>query len=128
WNAVAIDDKDEDGEISGEPYGFQLLGPALKRPELDKPYSKYVQEVTWSQTPHAERYSYALSRYNPKTKTWNHVEKVDSLKDTKAVLDIGQPSGRYRIELKAHAPNREDSPTAKMDFYMYGGFKDQAEF
>lgn len=128
WNAVAIDENSEDGEISSEPYQFQLQGPPLEKPGLEKPYSKYVQEVTWSKSDHAERYSYTLSRYNPKNKTWEQVEKVPSLKDTKAVLDISQRSGRYRMVVTAHAANRDDSAPAQMDFYTEGGFKNQEEF
>jgi hypothetical protein len=128
WNAVAIDENGEDGEISGEPYQFKLLGPQLEKPKIDKPYSKYVQEMTWSKSSYADRYSYALSRFNPKTKSWDHVEKIESLKDTKAVLDISQPSGRYRMSVTAHGAHREDSQAAQTDFYMEGGFKSQEEF
>jgi hypothetical protein len=127
WNAVAIDGNGEDGE-AGEPYQLQLSGPALAKPRIDKPYSKFVQELTWSASPYANRYSYSLSRYNPKTKAWNHVESIESLKENKAVLDIKQPSGRYRMALKAHGKNRDDSPTAQLDFYMEGGFRTQEEF
>lgn len=128
WNAVAIDENGEDGEVSSEAYQFQLKGPALEKPKIDKPYSKFVQEMTWSRSNYAERYSYTLSRYNAATKTWNQIEKIENLKDTKAVLDISQPSGRYRMTVTAHGNHREDSAPAQIDFAMEGGFKSQEEF
>jgi len=128
WNAVAIDENGEDGEFSSEHYQFQLVGPALDKPKIDKPYSKFVQEVTWSKPDHASRYSYQLARQNPATKAWEPVETVDNLKDNKAILDIGQPSGRYRLYVQAHSPYRVDSQKSGIEFYMEGGFKNQDDY
>jgi hypothetical protein len=128
WNAVAIDNNGEDGEVSSEPYQFQLIGPALDKVKIEKPYSRFVQVVTWSKSEYAGRYSYTLSRYNPTSKTWDQVEKIENLKDTKAVLDIKQPTGRYRLAVTALGAYREDSPTAQIEYFAEGGFKNQEEF
>lgn len=128
WNVIAIDDKGEDGEQSSEPYKFQLLGPALEKPQINKPMSKFVREMEWHAPEHAKSYAYNLSYYNPRKKGWETVASASDSKDNKLKMDITRPSGKYRLSVQARGDFRNPSPKTQLDFYMQAGFKDENEF
>lgn len=128
WNVVAVDDKGEVGEQSTEPYKFQLIGPPIEKPALNKPISRFVREVEWKAPEHATHYSYSLTYYNAKNKKWQPVATQSSHKENKIKMDVTKPSGRYRLAVQAHGDYRNPSPQSQMDFLMQGGFKDEEEF
>lgn len=128
WNVVAVDPRGVDGEASAEPYAFDLNGPELARPEIDRPMSKYVRELRWSAPAHATRYEYELQRRHPSTRKWETVEQKTDYADTQLPFDYTRPSGRYRLSVKAAGERRPDSPRAQMEFAAYGGFKSSEDF
>lgn len=128
WNAVGIDRAGENGEVSEKPYGFELKGPPIPKPRLDRPRGKYVREITWRAPANAGDYDVELQRLNRKTKTWEPVSKQEHVTDNSFPIDFRQPSGRYKISVRAQSPRREGSTAAEMDFSMKGGFTDQASF
>ena len=127
WNVVGIDSKSEEGEVNEAPQLFSIHGPALRKPSIVKPISKFIDEVHWSAVDKAQRYSYELSYRDPETKQWQVIETKPDLTDTQIKLDISRPSGRYRLKVHAEADLRDPSNEAKREFYVQGGFKTEEE-
>lgn len=128
WNVVGIDRKGEKGEISEKPYGFELKGPPIGKPRLERPRGKYVREIKWRPPAGASDYNVELKKLNPKTKAWEPVSKQEHITDSTYPMDFRQPSGRYRIAVQAQGPRRDSSPVSEMDFSMKGGFPSQDSF
>ncbi|MBX3023046.1 MAG: hypothetical protein KF799_15325 [Bdellovibrionales bacterium] len=126
WNVQAVDPKGIEGDISSSAYKFELKGPALQRPKIEKPISKYLREVNWGAPNHASKYAYELKYYNPTAKKWEVVDKKSDYKETKVDLDIQRPSGKYRLAVQAYGERRKPSPPVQMDFETRGGFRDPA--
>ncbi len=128
WNVAAIDDRGEEGEQSSEPYKFQLMGPPIEKPKINKPISKFVRDVEWQAPDYAKYYSYNLTYYNTKKKAWEPVAAKADAKENKLKMDVTKPSGTYRLKVQAHGEHRNPSAPGQLDFYMQGGFKDEKEF
>lgn len=126
WNVIPVDAENRDGEISSQPYKFDLVGPPLDKPSINRPLSKYVQELSWRPTSHADSYSYALQNFDAKSKRWLTLEKRDAFKGETLSLDISRPSGLYRLNLQAKARERHSSAISRMEFQTRGGFRDPA--
>lgn len=126
WNVSAIDDKGNSGEVSADNYKFELKGPPIKRPKIQKPMSKFVKEVSWSPSQFATDYSYELKYFNAQSRKWELVETKEKYAETSVKLDISRPSGKYRMVVQSHSAHREASPKVQMDFQMRGGFRDPA--
>lgn len=126
WNVVAFDPKNEEGDLWKQAEVFEIHGPALKKPEIDKPMSQYVRDIKWSESPYAKRYKYDLNFYNKKTKKWELVESRSDLVEPALPVDSSRPTGSYRLLVQAQTERRDSSPYAKMDFKMKGGFRTPA--
>lgn len=127
WEVTAIDEKDDDGDKWDAPQTFELRGPALKKPTIDKPMSAYIKEVKWTAPSYAKNYLYDLQYKNPKTKKWEAVEKKTDHPGNVLALDTSRPTGKYRLQVQAMGEHRAASPVAKLEFDMMGNFKDPAE-
>lgn len=123
WEAVAIDEKGDDGDKWDAPQTFELRGPALEKPAIEKPLSSYIKEVKWAPPEFAAKYDLELKFHNPKTKKWESIEKKDDHPEPLLKLDTSRPTGRYRLQVQAKADRREVSKPAQLDFEMQGGFK-----
>ncbi|MGZ3722057.1 MAG: hypothetical protein ACXVA9_03945, partial [Bdellovibrionales bacterium] len=126
WNVSAMDAKGEIGDLNAAAVPFEVKGPALAKPKIEKPLSKYVREVSWAESPKAKAYAYELSYRNPKTKKWEKVDGKDEYAENKIPWDISRPSGRYRLKVQAHADRRAPSKQMQLDFDTHGGFRDPA--
>lgn len=126
WNVVAIDNKGVVGESSEAPYQFELHGPALAKPSIERPLSKYIRELRWRAPDHSSRFSYDLQVLNRKTRKWEAVESKTEISEPRLEWDISRPSGRYRLAVQAHGDRRKDSPKVRLDFEAFGGFRDPA--
>ena len=126
WNVYAIDPKGAAGDVNVADTAFGIQGPPLKKPELEKPLSKYVSEIKWAAPAFANRFSYELWYKNPKSGKWEKLEGKNDLADNKLKLDISRPTGKYRIKVAAHGERRDNSKVAQMDFDARGGFRDPA--
>lgn len=126
WEVVAVDEKGDDGDKWDAPQTFELRGPALKKPEIEKPMSAYIKEVKWAAPNHARQYTYDLQYKNPKTKKWEAVEKKTDHLTNSLTLDNSRPTGRYRLQVQAKGEHRGNSPIAKLEFDMMGNFRDPA--
>lgn len=126
WNVAAIDATGDTGDLNEKPIPFEVKGPTLTRPKIEKPLSKYVRDIEWAAPSKATRYAYELSQKNPKTKKWEKIDGDDSLTINKVEWDITRPSGKYRIKVQAFADRREPSKVVTMDFETRGGFRDPA--
>jgi hypothetical protein len=126
WNVTGIDANGQVGDLNANAIPFEVKGPAIHKPSIEKPISKFVREIQWDPSPKAKTYSYELSYRNPKTKKWEQIETEDDITDTKVVLDIARPSGKYRLKVQAKGDRRAPSKMAQIDFETHGGFRDPA--
>lgn len=128
WNAVAIDVNETKGDEATTPYAFELKGPPLAAPSIDRPISKLLDEMRWSEVDRATTYDVELSRRDPDTRKWIVVEKHANVCDTRLPIDFKLPTGRYRLTVEARAPHRANSPRATLSFERLGGYRDEYEF
>ena len=126
WEVTAVSSKDEAGEPWGTPQSFEMRGPPLAGPALEKPMNKYVKELTWKQPKYATSYNYDLYHFDKEKRKWVKVSSGRDYKDTKIDLDISRPSGTYRMQLQALADRRRPSKPITMQFETIGGFRDPA--
>ncbi|MGE0527419.1 MAG: hypothetical protein AB7P49_10180, partial [Bdellovibrionales bacterium] len=126
WNVTAIDQFNEAGDAGGEDHVFELHGPPLEKPEIEKPRSKYVREVKWNPPPYTTRQTYQLFYRDPKKRKWEKVAAEDNVTQSRVELDISRPSGSYRLYVQAHGERRKPSPRARLDFQARGGFRSPA--
>jgi hypothetical protein len=125
WTVVAIDDKDETGDTWEAPQSFELRGPPLAKPDIEKPISTYLKELKWKQPDFASNYSYTLKYLNPQTKKWEQIDTKSGQSENVIKLDTSRPTGRYRLYVQAKAERRKPSPYAQLDFDMRGGYEDE---
>ncbi|MCB9072247.1 MAG: hypothetical protein H6623_01400 [Bdellovibrionaceae bacterium] len=126
WEVVAINDKGEEGDRWKSVETFEVYGPALKKPVIEKPFSKFVKELKWSEATHAQYYKYDLKYYNRKSKKWDLVESKDNYPETTLKLDTSRPTGMYKIAVQAVGEHRKPSNIFVRKFTMMGGFRDPA--
>jgi hypothetical protein len=126
WEVYAINDKNEDGDAWEKPLAFELRGPQLLPPTIEKPLTKYVKEVKWAPSEHSKSYSYDLKYFNEKTGKWDIVESKRGYGTNVAAMDITRPSGKYRIQVQAIGERRKNSAVQQLDFEMRGGFREPA--
>ncbi len=126
WNVNAIDPKGENGDLNGEELAFHIQGPPIKKPEIQKPMSKYVKEVKWAAPPYANRFAYELYYKGQKSNKWVKVSQKNNVNDNKVAIDISRPSGKYRLKVQAHGNGRDSSKISTVEFEARGGFRDPA--
>ncbi len=127
WDVVAIDDKGEEGDKWDAPQSFELRGPALKKPVIEKPLSSYIKELKWSAPAYAKNYLYDLQYFNPSLKKWEAVAKQEDYAANVLALDTSRPTGKYKLQVQANGDHRASSPVAKLEFEMIGNFNDPAD-
>ena len=123
WSVTAIDPNGERGDELSEPYKFEMFGPPIEKPKIEKPLSTYVKEMRWAAPKHAKSYSLELKYFNRKNKTWETIETKGDHPTNSLDLDISRPSGRYRLQVQANGPHRQPSASQSLEFNMKGGFK-----
>lgn len=124
WRVYGIMANQEPGEIPEAWQRLTLMGAPLERPNLQKPLTKYVQELAWEPTKHAAGYDYVLERRT--AQGWKPVERKRGIKASPLVFDLGNPTGTYRAKLQAFAPLREKSKITEMEFEVRGGIRSPA--
>ncbi len=122
WDVTAIDPKEEIGDKWEAPQSFEMRGPPLAKPSIEKPISQYIKEVKWKTPDYASTYSYSLKYFNPTVKKWEPVEAKPDHKENILKLDTSRPTGKYRLQVQAMGERRKPSPTTQLDFDMKGGF------
>ncbi len=126
WNVTAVDPVGEVGDANAKASPFDVIGPALSKPSLQKPLSKYVEEVKWNQPPNSNRFAYKLSYKNGETNNWENLDEKEDYPENQIKMDISRPTGTYRLKVVALADRRKPSPEAEIEFEAKGGFKDAA--
>lgn len=126
WEVVAYDPKGEEGDRWKIAEQFEVHGPALKAPVIEKPMSQYIRDIRWNEPDYTKSYRYDLNFYNKKKKKWEVVESRAGLNEPVLPIDASRPTGTYRLIVTAQSERREDSPFAKLDFKMKGGFRTPA--
>jgi hypothetical protein len=115
WNVTALDPKGEIGDTNAQAIPFDVKGPALAKPKIQKPMSQYIKELEWDEAPKAKTYSYELSYRDPKTKKWTKLDAKENLSGHKLDWDIARPSGKYRLKVQAHADRRAPSYVQQLE-------------
>lgn len=126
WNVTAIDGEGEVGDVNRSDMPFLMKGPKLSPPSIEKPVSKYVEEIRWASPNKAKTYTYELKFKNPQTKKWEKIDAQDAFAGNVLKLDIARPSGKYRLKVQAFADRRNPSKPVQLDFETHGGFRDPA--
>lgn len=126
WSVLAVSPKGEDGDTWNSPQGFEMKGPALESPMIERPMSPYIKEVKWKAPEKATKYSYDLKYFNPAKKKWEIVDSKRGYDKNSVEMDIKRPSGKYRLQVQASADRRKNSKVQSLDFEMRGGFRDPA--
>ncbi|MBX9767793.1 MAG: hypothetical protein K2X47_11025 [Bdellovibrionales bacterium] len=108
------------GETPDQPAEFSLLGKKIPTPNPERPNTRFVTEVEWATPEFAKTYSYKISR-KTKNGKWQVIQNKKGETEPKATLDPNAPGGTYKLEVKSHAPLREDSETASIEFSVYEG-------
>lgn len=126
WDVVAYDPKNEEGDRWKLPEFFEVHGPKLKKPVIEKPMSQFIRDIKWTETPYAKKYKYDLNYYNKKKKKWELVESKADHPEPVLPIDSSRPSGSYRLLVQANTDRRASSDYAKVDFKMKGGFRTPA--
>ncbi|MEO0337286.1 MAG: hypothetical protein AAF202_12890, partial [Pseudomonadota bacterium] len=101
-------------------------GKRLDRPEVSRPFSKFVKEIEWDQPEHADSYTVVLYRKINGSKKWKRVKIDKKVKENKLPFDLSQPSGTYKVKVQAKAKGRKSSDVAELEFPVKGGFRTPA--
>ena len=125
WNVYAMQFKDDEGAGSSEPQKFVLLGEKLEEPEIIPPIDKYINQIGWTAPDRAESYTYMLSR-KVKNGRWKRISRGKGLK--KRMIDVPEdiPGGKFRLQVRAEAPNVVPSDIEKLEFDIFLGSRDPA--
>jgi hypothetical protein len=102
------------------------MGRTLETPKINKPENGFVREVKWAPSDFADHYAYSLTRYNPKTKTWEKISADAEFKKNTLDFDPKWPGGKYRLALKAKGPLRNSSEKSEVEFSVVNGNRSPA--
>ena len=93
WSVTPVSEDDIPGDPLSEPVNFTLVGKPVDSPVVEKPESRFANQVKWSKPQHAETFDYVLSRKD-KDGRWRVVERKSGVKDN---FKIGRASCRERV-------------------------------
>lgn len=124
WNITPIMVDNTHGELPDKEESFTLLGKPLNPVVIQKPISKFVKKLQWSESPRATSYRFAL--YFKNGKKWKKVSQSRNWERTSIDFDLSQPSGTYRLIVRPQATLVSKSPIAKLEFPVSGGLRTPA--
>lgn len=104
---------------------FNLLGPKIEKPVLEKPENEFVRDVRWKRPDNAATYDVRVSRLN-KEKKWEPVQTYPDLKDDTIPFDASWDGGVYKVDVKAKADRRIPSDVASGTFKVRKGDRSPA--
>lgn len=105
---------------------FNLLGPKIAKPVLEKPENDFVREVRWSKPDHAGTYDVQVSRLNPAEKKWEPVQTLKDTKDESIPFDAAWDGGTYKVAVKAKSEKRIPSEIVSGTFKVRKGDRSPA--
>ena len=105
---------------------FTLLATKVATPKIEKQESDFVRQIKWSKPPFADRFDYALSRYNKQNKKWELFSKGQDLTDSNLAFDETAPGGEYKITVRAKSSLRQNSETTFEVFKVHDGTRSPA--
>lgn len=125
WKVLArySDEIQSDATATGQ---FSLLGKKLKTPELNKPETEFVREVTWSKPDFTDNYDLIVTRLDPKSKKWENVAQMKDVKENQLPFDSKWKGGRYKVALRAKGNLRENSGKTEVQFKVFNGDRSPA--
>lgn len=125
WSVTPIADGDIPGDPLSEPISFTVIGKPVDSPVVEKPESRFSNEVKWSKPDHADTFDYVLSR-KEKDGTWKVVERKTGVKENFINFDPKAPGGNFRLQVRSRSKLRKTSKLSTMEFYIHEGDRSPA--
>lgn len=124
WNVTPIMVDGSPGELPKKEETFVLLSKAPDPVEIQKPISKFVRTLTWSNSSRATYYKYAL--YFKKGKKWKRIERSKNFTETSINFDLSRPTGMYKLVVRPYAPLSARAKLSKIIFPVQGDLRSPA--
>lgn len=105
---------------------FSLLATKIEKPKIEKPESDFVRELKWSRPTFADRFDFAVSRYNKKTNKWEAVLNGKDQKEEMIPIGENLPGGDYKVSVRAKANLRQNSDISSETFKIRNGLRTPA--
>ena len=105
---------------------FSLLATTIEKPKIEKPESEFVRDLKWSRPPFADRFDFAVSRYNKKTNKWEVVLNGKDQKEEMIPIGENLPGGDYKVSVRAKANLRQNSDISSETFKIRNGLRTPA--
>ena len=105
---------------------FSILAAAIENPKIEKPESDFVRDLKWSRPSFADRFDYAISRYNKQTKKWDPFLKANDQKENSVSFDEKAPGGDYKVSVRAKSNLRQNSKVSSEVFKVHNGSRTPA--
>lgn len=125
WSVQAIMTDGTPGDLAEKMNQFKIYGKQLAPPRVDPPLSKFVKELTWSAPEFASSYSYALY-HKTKSDKWKRIESKKRIPQNQVGFNLANPTGEYKISVRANGKNRRSSEVSHHIFKVKGGLRTPA--
>lgn len=122
-SAIATNGIESDGVSIAQ---FELWGPKLDAPEIQKPDSAFVRELSWKNQDFTSLNEVALFKLNPENKKWEKIQSVPDHTSTQLPFPSEWAGGKYQIWVRAKSPLRANSEFSKMSFDVINGNRSPA--
>ncbi len=105
---------------------FSILAEKIEKPKIEVPESDFVRQIKWTRPTFAERFDFAISRYNKETKKWESVKNGKDQTEPIADLDEKALGGDYKVSVRAKSNLRQNSDVTSMTFKVRNGVRTPA--
>ena len=123
WYVTSIMNDGKPGVAPKDKRKFAVIGKQLAPAKPNQPEHKYVSELSWERSEHAEGYEIQLQRVE--NKKWKTVDKR-ALNGTSMPFPLDYAGGRYRLNVRAVANLRKPSAVSKVEFDVFQGDRNPA--
>lgn len=125
WKVLARSPEGIESEATSVA-NFSLLGKPIAKPEIAKPESEFVRELTWKRPDHVTGFDVYILKYNEQTKKWDKFQTFENYQTDSLAFDEKWPGGKYQVAIKAKSDLRPDSPIVNQGFTVRNGDRSPA--
>ncbi len=123
WSIVGFDKQGHEGESLNAPVPFTIIGKPLQTPRIMPPETSFVRQLNWEASPHAEKYTYVISRRDKvKNRKWSKFQEGETT-NTALPFNTSWKGGEYRLSVTAHGKLRNRSKTHSLIFDVSSGYR-----
>lgn len=120
WFVQALDEHGNPGEKPIDSNEFVILGPALKKVNIIKPYNKYVRDIKFEANDGFNEFRINFLRFNLLTRSW--VDQGDfKISENAVTFPKSWPGGRYQIVIQPLAQYRNMTQASLLEFDVVDG-------